>query len=370
MKINRIRISDFRNIASLELELSDGANVVYGDNGQGKTNFVEAVWLFTGAKSFRGAKDGQLVRFGAPQAGLEMEFFAAGRDQHARVTIEGRRGAALNEIPLKSAAELAGHFCAVVFSPTHLSLIKNGPLEKRKFIDTSICQIKPKYIHILNQYTRVLDQRNRLLKDISYETSLFDTLDVWDARLASFAAVLIKTRASFLDRLSPFARETYAGISGEKEALGLEYQSSLRCETARSIPEIEEQVLEDLRAHRGEDIRSRVTGLGPHRDDIAVTLDGNSARVFGSQGQQRSCVLALKMAECEIIRETIGEYPVVLLDDVMSELDAARRDYLLNHLSGRQLIMTCCDRADFKHLTSGVSVKLEGGRVLTTRKYE
>ncbi|MEM1486075.1 DNA replication/repair protein RecF [Oscillospiraceae bacterium PP1C4] len=369
MKLNRIKMTDFRNICSMELELCEHANIIYGDNGQGKTNFIEAIWLFTGAKSFRGAKDRQMVRFDAPKATLEMDFYAAGRDQTASMTIESRRSAALNEIPLKSATELAGHFCAVVFSPTHLSLIKNGPQEKRKFIDTSICQIKPKYIHVLSQYTRVLDQRNRLLKDISYETRLFDTLDIWDARLASFAAVLIKTRASFLERLRPFAQGTYAGISGEKEQLDFSYVSSLECDVSADIPTIEQQVLACLQNRRSEDIKMRITNYGPHRDDIEVTLDGNSARVFGSQGQQRSCVLSLKMAECELIRETIGEYPVVLLDDVMSELDISRRDYLLNHLSDRQLIMTCCDKAYFKSLDRGVGVKIQSGQAVLSTKY-
>lgn len=363
MRIDRIRITDFRNIASLELALCPGANVIYGDNGQGKTNFVEAVWMCTGAKSFRGARDAQLVRFSAPQAAIEAGFYADGREQQALITIEKRRAAALNEIPLKSASELAGRFCAVVFSPAHLTLVKNGPREKRRFIDTSICQIKPKYIHILNQYARVLDQRNRLLKDVAFETSLFDTLDIWDARLAAYAAVVIKTRASFLERLAPCARDIYGGIAGGREQFDARYAPSLAVDAAAPMGEIEQRALDDLRARRGEDIRAHMTGAGPHRDDIELTLDGQSARTFGSQGQQRSCVLALKLAECELIRETLGEYPVVLLDDVMSELDAARRDYLLNHLEGRQLIMTSCDGGDFRGLSSGVSVRIEGGRV-------
>ena len=369
MRIDRIRITDFRNIASLELALCPGANVIYGDNGQGKTNFIEAVWMCTGAKSFRGAKDAQLVRFGAPQAAVEAGFYAAGREQKALLTIEKRRAAALNEVPLKSAAELAGQFCAVVFSPAHLTLVKNGPHEKRRFIDTSICQIKPKYIHVLNQYTRVLDQRNRLLKDIMYETSLFDTLDIWDARLAAYGAVVIKTRATFLERLAPCAQEIYGGLAGGREKFGARYAPSLAVDPGASMSEIEQRALEDLLAHRGEDIRTRMTGAVPHRDDIDLTLDGQSARAFGSQGQQRSCVLALKLAECELIRETLGEYPVVLLDDVMSELDAARRDYLLNHLQGRQIIMTSCDGSDFKGLSSGVSVRIEDGRAAASSSH-
>lgn len=369
MKADRIKLHDFRNICDLELTLCETANIIYGDNGQGKTNLIEAVWLFTGAKSFRGARDSQLVRFEQPMARLELEFSAGDRAQTASMTIDSRRSAQVNEIPLKSPAELAGRFCAVVFSPAHLALIKNGPQEKRRFIDTAVCQMKPRYIHILGQYNRVLDQRNRLLKDIAYQPVLIDTLDIWDARLASFAAVLIKTRASFLERLLPYAREVYAGISREKETLDFFYQSSFSCDLAADIPDIEQQVLSSLRETRPEDLRARVTGNGPHRDDIEITLNGNSARLFASQGQQRSCVLSLKLAECELIRETIGEYPVVLLDDVMSELDESRRDYLLNHLRGRQVLITCCDEKDFRTLGQGLGAHLENGAVVSCKRY-
>ena len=369
MKINRIKICDFRNIQEMEISLCENANIIYGENGQGKTNFIEAVWLFTGAKSFRGAKDLQMVRFGQEKAVMEMGFFSGEREQTAQMEINGKKTASVNEIPLKSPADLAGRFCAVVFSPTHLNLIKNGPQEKRRFIDTSICQIKPKYIHILNQYNRVLNQRNSLLKDMRFVPALYDTLDIWDERLASYAAVLIKTRATFLQRLKPFATETYKGISREKEALDFMYLSSLDCDLEGSIPEIEKQVYESLLSKREEDSKTGISNYGPHRDDIEILLDGKSARIYGSQGQQRSCVLSIKLAECQLIKETIGEYPVVLLDDVMSELDALRRDYLLNHLRDRQLIMTCCDKAYFKTLGKGMGFKIKEGKVISSRKY-
>ena len=371
MKISRLRVTDFRNIPALDLDFCENANMIYGDNGQGKTNLIEAIWLFTGAKSFRGARDSQLVRFDCPFAKLELSFFAAEREQTATITIENRRAATLNELPLHGAGELAGAFCAVVFSPSHLSLLKNGPQDKRRFIDTAICQIKPRYMHLLAQYNRVLDQRNRLLKGLPYDRSgrLAETLDIWDMRLASFAAVLIKTRASFVKRLLPGAQSTYHGISGGRETLSFAYVSTLACDPESPTEELEQTLLQRLRDARTEDSKTRMTNYGPHRDDIAITLDGNNARIFGSQGQQRSAVLALKLAECELIRETVGEYPVVLLDDVMSELDISRRDYLLNHLSGRQLIMTCCDKAYFKSLGSGVGVRIREGAAVSYRRY-
>ncbi len=369
MRADCIKLHNFRNICDLELTLCKNANIIYGDNGQGKTNFLEAIWLFTGAKSFRGARDSQLVRFEQPHAKLEMQFTAGGRSQSAEITIASRRSASVNDIPLRSPTELAGRFCAVVFSPTHLALIKDGPQEKRRFIDTAVCQMKPRFIHMLNQYHRVLEQRNRLLKDIAYQQNLMSTLDVWDARLASFAAVIIKTRTSFVDRLRGFAKEIYAGISQEKEALDFHYVSTLACDLSADIPEIEKQILSCLQMNRQEDLRAGVTTNGPHRDDIDITLSGSSARTFGSQGQQRSCVLSLKLAECELIRETIGEYPVVLLDDVMSELDLSRRDYLLNHLRGRQVLITCCDEKDFRTLGQGLGICIQNGAAVSCKQY-
>lgn len=369
MNISHIALHNFRNIQNLELTLCETANIIYGDNGQGKTNLIEAIWLFTGAKSFRGAKDSQLVRFGETKSKLQLTFFADERDQMAEMEIENRRTAKLNEIPMKSATEMAGRFCAVVFSPTHLALIKNGPVEKRKFMDTSICQMKPKYIHMMNQYVRVLDQRNKLLKELPYKGALYDTLDIWDSRLASYAAVLIKTRASFLERLRPEAKKLYGGISHDREVFDFQYVSTLGGNPAAELNVLEAELLERLRSHRQEDIKTRMTNYGPHRDDIEMTLEGRSARLYGSQGQQRSCVLALKLAECELIKETIGEYPVILLDDVMSELDVTRREFLLNQLRGRQMIMTCCDKAYFKMLGHGVSVKIKDGEAIYSRFY-
>lgn len=369
MKIRTLQAENFRNLSSVEISFCETANIIYGDNGQGKTNLLEAVWMFTGAKSFRGGKDAQLVQFEAERARLSLDFFGGGREQNAQIAIETRRLMKLNEIPLRGAAEMAGHFCAVTFSPTHLTLVKSGPREKRRFIDDAICQIKPKYLHVLSQYERVLDQRNRLLKDGMRCPGLYDTLDVWDARLASLGAVIIKTRVTFLDRLRPIAKEAYAGISQEREKLDFRYESTMTGESEGSIAELEEVALTALMASRAADKAAGMTNLGPHRDDIGIEISGKSARLYASQGQQRSCVLALKLAECRILYETVGEYPVVLLDDVMSELDEGRRGYLLNQLGDRQILITCCDRKDFRGLGEGMAVELKEGDVISLTHY-
>lgn len=363
MRIESIRLHDFRNLKSVCLKLRSGANLIYGDNGQGKTNLIEAMWLFTGAKSFRGAKDAQMIRFGAQQACMELAFFAQERSQQSLFNLGRGRGVFLNDVPLKSASELAGHFCAVVFSPAHLALVQSGPKEKRRFIDTAICQMKPRYIYYMSQYQRILDQRNRLLKDGTRQ-QIRATLDIWDDRLAAFGALIMKTRETFLQRLLPYARARYAGISGGREVMDFCYAATLKCDLAADVKEIEAQILESLRENREEDERLRVTNKGPHRDDLCITLSDVDARSYGSQGQQRSCVLAVKLAECELCREVTGEYPVMLFDDVLSELDSVRRAYLLHHLDGMQSVITCCNRDDAGWMPEGAAVRIQNGSIV------
>lgn len=360
MKVKLLQLKDFRNLREISLELMDGPNLIYGDNGQGKTNIIEAIWLFTGAKSFRGARDNQLVRNGEQSAKIKMEFFTQMRDNESEITLGQGRQALLNGVAMRSVSELAGSFCAVVFSPAHLSLIQSGPSEKRRFIDTAICQMKPRYLYFLGQYQRVVDQRNRLLK-FGERNQIESTLDIWDERMASLGALIVKTRTSFLQKLIPYARERYAGISSGREDLDFSYHSSLECDLTAPTEQIELEMLESIRKMRDEDIRLHCTNAGPHRDDLLFTLSGMDARSFGSQGQQRSCVLAVKLAECELCNEVTGEYPVLLLDDVLSELDKPRRSYLLHNLEGMQSVLTCCSRDDAGRVPDGAAIHIKDG---------
>ncbi|HAN44435.1 MAG TPA: DNA replication/repair protein RecF [Ruminococcaceae bacterium] len=361
MKINSLRIENFRNIENMQLNPCSGVNIIYGDNAQGKTNLIESIWLFTGAKSFRQAKDSELVKFGCEAANLNMKFFAKEREQTARISLAEKKRAFLNDIQLNSVTGLAEEFYAVVFSPVHLSLVKEGPALRRRFLDTAICQLKPKYIKLISDYTRVISQRNSLLKDIYYHAQLIDTLDIWDEHIVSLSASIIKMRKSYIAMLKKYACEAYKGISNSKEMLELEYTCSFKEENEA---ELKIKIAKELKKSRAEDIKSGVTSLGPHRDDIEIKINGISARQFGSQGQQRSCVLALKLAECEIIHNITGEQPVVLLDDVMSELDSSRRDYLLNNLAERQVFITCCEQAYFANLKDGLSFNINNGRMI------
>ena len=364
MKISRLHLEQFRNIESLSVFPCETVNIIYGDNAQGKTNLLEAIWLLSGAKSFRGAKDADLIRFGESRALIESDFFCAGRQQTSKIQLEGKKTAWLNDIRQDSITAFAGIFTTVVFSPSHLGLVKDGPAGRRKFLDTSICQITPRYIGMIGQYQRILLQRNTLLKDISYASALLDTLDIWDEKLSALGGVIIRMKMEYTRRLQKEAEDIYKGISMERESFSLDYRPfELPVQEGQTQREISSLLLEKMMQNRSEDLRSGSTGIGPHRDDLEISINGRSVRSFGSQGQQRSSVLALKLAESRCIGDILGERPVILLDDVMSELDQNRREYLLNHLTGSQIFITCCDKGYFSRLEGGRVFRMEHGQL-------
>lgn len=362
MKVEQLRLEHYRNLEPGVLRPCEGVNVIYGSNAQGKTNLLEAVWLFTGGRSFRGSKDGELIAFDEERAELTMDFFAQERQQQAKVTIaNGKRAAVLNGVPKASASALIGSFCAVVFAPVHLSLIKEGPAERRRFLDAAICQVKPAYAGLISRYSHTLSQRNALLKDVSYHAELLDTLEIWEEKLARYGGSIAGERLRYLSGLSKEAQEVYRGISEGKERFSARYRSTF-FEEGGDARQLAGQLRQKLFASRREDLAMGFTGCGPHRDDVEITIDGKSARAFGSQGQQRSCVLALKLAEASMLRRSLGEKPVVLLDDVMSELDVSRQDYLLNHIGGWQVFITCCEPDAILRMASGAAFEIDKGR--------
>lgn len=370
MYITKIHLEQFRNMENILLRPCPGINVIYGDNAQGKTNLAEAIWMFTGAKSFRGAKEKELLKFGSEQTKMHIEFWGGNRLQTAEIFMKNKNQKAvfLNEIKLESAAKLAGKFYGVVFSPTHLSLIKDGPSVRRKFLDTALCQIIPKYEANLREYYRILDQRNALLKDLKKFPQLEDTLDIWDQHLAKCGAWIMYCRYQYVKRIRPVAYEVYLGISGEKEKLSLALESSISAGEDMDRETLFKLFLSALKKFRSEDIFKRTTSCGPHRDDLDLQVNDLQLRLYGSQGQQRSCVLALKLAECSVIEELSGESPVILLDDVMSELDSQRRSYLLNRIKGRQVFVTCCDQESVQLLEQGKAFHISNGSILAERE--
>lgn len=344
MYIKSLTLEGYRNLKNTALMPSKGINVICGDNAQGKTNLVECIWLFTGGRSFRGAKDKELITFGEKSSKVKILFNAAGRDQTLEINIgNNRRTAILNDVPKNYMSQIIGTFCAVVFSPNHLTLVKNGPDERRNFIDSAICQIKPSYASMLARYRRILNERNALLKDIPRHRELEDTLDIWNERLAQEGAGIACERIRYTEKLSEAAEKFYHGISDGKENLKISYRTVVKeiCDANRE--QIEKSFLEKLQKRQNDDIHYGFTTIGIHRDDMTVRINGRDARSFGSQGQQRSAVLALKLAEAEILGSYKGEKPVILLDDVLSELDASRKNYLLNKLDDMQVFITCCE---------------------------
>jgi DNA replication and repair protein RecF len=354
MKISELRCRRFRNLEDVTLCPCDGVNVVFGENAQGKTNLMEAVWLFSGMKSFRGAKDAELIAHGQEFAKLSLKFSDSRRENTAEITITNKRAAVFNGVKLPSAPSLIGKFSAVVFAPSFLSIIEDGPSERRRFLDTAVCQLKPAYAGALAEYTRVLRQRNSLLKDIAMESSLYDLLDILDEKLCAAGARISEERKQYLQTLAPAATEIYNGLSSGREAIGFEY-----------ISKYEGDLAEALKAARREDVLNKTTTVGPHRDDVEITLNGTSVRAFGSQGQKRSCAVALKLTEAEILKNETGEQPVILLDDVMSELDVNRQDFILNHLGNRQVFITCCEPGTVLRAATGQRIEMKDGRIMS-----
>ena len=361
MRLDHLKVEQFRNLESAELNPAPRLTVLCGANGQGKTNLLESIWLLTGAKSFRGAKDAELIRRDQPFAVIEANFEGGGRDQAMRLTVGSRqserpgRRARLNGADRGRASAVAGTFTAVVFDPNHLSLVKAGPEGRRHFLDAALCQLFPGYLAALRRYARLTAQKNALLKAYDITPGGDVLLETYNEAMAQCGAEVMGRRAQYLDRLAPLAEANYRDISSGAEALGVRYMPC--CE-----PGNPQALAARLREVRPQELRAGFCLTGPHREDLEILIDGQPGKIYGSQGQQRSAVLALKLAEASVAGEVLGEHPVMLLDDVLSELDDARQTYLLTRIEDKQTFVTTCDSAAFAR-TNGKLVFVEGGRV-------
>ncbi len=359
MKFKKLEISDFRNIEKIEIEPNENINIIYGQNAEGKTSILEALWCFTGAKSFRSSKDIEMVKFGKQKARLKLSFFDDNRDQECIINIEKSRTAVLNDVEYNSASKIAGKIYSIVFSPNDLNIIKDGPNFRRKFLDTAIFQIYPNYIDISKKYLRAVDQRNKLLKEIKFNPNLNEFLEDFENEIAVFGAEIIKYRRNFIENLKEFLPKIYNGISGGKEEIEIYYETT--------ASENRDEFKNLLKNSFNLDIQNLSTSIGPHRDDIEIKINGINARSFGSQGQKRSAALALKLAESEVISKITGKKAVALLDDVMSELDPDRQNYILNHISDWQVFITCCDPSNIEGLKTGKIFEIEKGFVKSVK---
>lgn len=351
MRINRISLENYRNIVRCDLTPGEGVNLIVGDNAQGKTNLMEAIWLLTGEKSFRFGRENEIPRLDMDRDSQRCRVFAQvyteGRDQELEYILWPKRQVRINGITEPGRNAFSGKLCCVAFSPNHLSLVRDGPAERREFLDSAICQLRPQYSRVLGDYNRALAQRSTLLREAYRDRSRLDLLPVFDYHIARLGSLILVTRQSYLRHLAEYAAGFHEGISSGREELAVRYtvggSGSGVLNPQGSREELEQALLTLLEQGREEDLRQGSTGVGPHRDDLSLLLSGRAARNFASQGQQRSIVLSLKLAECEMIADTMQSQPVVLLDDVMSELDRSRREYLLKRLTGRQVFITACD---------------------------
>lgn len=339
MIIQSLKLKNFRNYELLNLEFHPVTNIFHGDNAQGKTNILEAVYLAGTTKSHRGTKDRDMISFGKEESHIEVEVLKNGVPFRIDIHLKKNspKGIAINRMPIRRASELFGIINLVFFSPEDLNIIKDGPAQRRRFLDLELSQLDKVYLNNLADYNRVVNQRNRLLKEMAFQENLKDTLDIWDLQLVRYGEQVMERRRQFVRELNEIVGEIHEKLTGGRERLVMEYE-----------PSTGEMSLEEaVRRNRERDIRMKSTSAGPHRDDICFQVHGMDIRKFGSQGQQRTAALSLKLAEIEIVKQVIHDTPVLLLDDVLSELDKNRQNYLLDSIHDIQTLITCTGVEEF-----------------------
>lgn len=358
MQVKKLSLDHFRNYESCVFEPGPGINLIVGENAQGKTNLLEAIFYCCFGRSHRTSRDKEMIAYDAPQALIRLESVRTDTLHELSVRLsqaEGRRIKA-DGLPLTRIGELMGLLNCVLFAPEHLSIVKDGPAERRRFLDMQLSQLRPQYFYSLQRAVRTLNQRNALLKEIAKHPSLLPTLDMWDEQLARVGAEIAQSRRQAIAFLDEEARRAHASLTDGREELRLWYISQ-----TVDAPDAAEQLLGRLRAARSEDLRRMTTTVGIHRDDMGVTINGKEARTFASQGQQRSAVLSLKLAQLEMAARETGEAPILMLDDVMSELDPQRRRQLIERIDRVQTFVTCTDLSDLAGARQGAVYHVENG---------
>lgn len=353
MHAKEISFQTFRNIQLQTIALDAGVNVLCGQNAQGKTNALEGIYLFAQGRSFRTAREREYIAHNAQFCRLTLAYHADGRDQRSELCYlkNGRKGVKRNGVTLHKLSEFIGSFRAVMFCPEHLSLIKEGPALRRRFLDSAISQLDSRYLRAVQEYQKILAQRNRLLSSYPREeATVRDTLGLWDEQLAAAGELICTRRAEYTEQAQASAVQFFADMTDGGETPEFRYKE----------PRTKAELLAELAAHREKDLKFGTTNAGVHKDDIAVTLNGRDARAYASQGQQRSLALALKLAEASISEQRTGERPVLLLDDVLSELDDRRRQFVLTGITGGQVIITACEPELF-HKVGGKIITVKNG---------
>jgi DNA replication and repair protein RecF len=354
LRIDSVKLKNFRNYDEAEAGFADTYNIIYGNNAQGKTNIIESIFLCASGRSHRTSRDNELLKYGCGFFEIWLDYRKENVNEQIHILYRNdeRKRISINEIPLKKIGDLMGHLNAVMFSPEDLLLIKQGPAERRRFVDMTLSQIRPSYFYDLQQYAKILFQRNNLLKNISMDRKLADTLDVWDHHLIRTGTRIMKERRSFLSRLDILSEIRHARLTNNEEKLKLDYAPSFDLTGIENEDDIEEIFRRNVAKSREKELLKGTTTIGPHRDDIDILLNGESTKIYASQGQQRTSVLSIKLAEIDLMKEETSEFPVLLLDDVLSELDDRRKEYLLDSIEGIQTFITSTEKRFFTRSTT------------------
>lgn len=357
MIAEKLYLENFRNYASAEVCFSDGINILFGKNGSGKTNLIEALYAFSYARSFR-APVKEFIKHGCKRAKMALIFDSENRRQTADMIFDSdnKKKIRVNEIDIKKTSSLLGKFICVLFTPDELNLVKGGPEFRRRLLDTSITAVRPSYFSALSSFATCVKQKNALLKSENYST-----LSVWNEKIAESGAFVAVMREKYIKKLYEKAKITHKDISGGSEELEVIYSHSYK--TDKSREKTKEYILAKIEEAAEREKEQKMCLVGPHRDDIIFKINSFNARHFASQGQNRSIVLSLKTAQMEIIREETGEYPLLLLDDVLSELDSERREFFTEKIKGKQVIITCTDTENIKIARSARLIRVEEGRI-------
>ena len=368
MIVKGLELNFFRNYANLKAEFDPRVNLIYGENAQGKTNLIEAIGYLSSARSHRARYDREMIMLGTENSTIKGNVFSRDRDfcLEARLFRGKSRQLWSNGLKLKSAGELSGILTTVLFCPEDLYLIREGSSARRRFLDNAICQLRPRYAQALAEYNRLYEHKTRILRDWPENPSLLQTLEDFNLRRAQTGALLIHYRAHFIKRLREEAPGIHQDFSGGRERLSLSYETVSTVEDPMAgAKEIFPRLLEHQHTHRRAELDARQCLSGPHKDDLVVFLDGMLAKTYGSQGQTRTAALSLKLAQREIFFQETGEYPVLLLDDVLSELDVRRQQFVLNRIKGGQIFITCCEEEKLEGLEGGKAFHIRCGTLVS-----
>lgn len=369
--IDSLKIKNFRNYKENEIHFSKNYNIIFGENAQGKTNIIEAIFLCASGRSHRTSKDSELLNINSNNYYIRLNANKAQENSDIEIVYEKdkRKIIKINEIPIKKIGNLMGNLLAVIFSPEDLSVINEGPSQRRRFIDITISQIKPSYFYDLQLYNKILLQRNSLLKELINNRSLIDTLEVWDEKICEVGSRIIKTRHEFINRLSEITKKNHSLLSDNYEKMDIIYVSSVDTDNYTDIDIIKSNMMRDFKKLRNIELKRCTTLKGPHRDDYKICINDLDVKSFGSQGQKRTVILSMKLSEVQIIKEETGEYPILLLDDVMSELDLKRREILFDNIKHIQTFITCTEKENFnrKEFMDVLFLNVKNGNTMVVR---